>query len=97
MAQISVQPERAAGASCAQAVHLLLPPSCSSLLEQTRHGQDGKTGSLARGKYWRQRYRFFSVMKLLQESTLTGFLNALTPGALLFHRNLFPILRNVVF
>lgn len=34
---------------------------------------------------------FFFVMEVLQAITLSDFLNALTPGALLFHKNLFPI------
>jgi len=40
-------PQKGAGASCTQTVHLLLPPSCAPLLQQPQYSRDGETGSLA--------------------------------------------------
>lgn len=54
-------------------------------MEQTQQGQDGKRGSWTRGVTETALLARFYGMKLLQASTLTGFLNALTPGALWFH------------
>lgn len=55
------------------------------------HGQDGKTGSWAR-EVMETALALFYGMKILQASTLTAFLNALTPGALWFHSYQFFIL-----
>lgn len=67
----------------AQRLHLILLASCSLPIEQTWCVQESKTDSWAS---WvtESALALSYGMKLLQASTLTGFLNSLTPEALWF-------------